>query len=213
MIPIVELRGAIPFAMSKSLWGASALSNWSAFLWAMLGSSLVVPFVALCFVPIINWLKKTKIFRKMAVAIENKVAKHSKKLIDKEDQNQRRKTFWVKVIGVFVFVAVPLPLTGVWTGTAVAVMIGLNFWVSCASVMVGNVVAGLLITLLSSVTDNASTIILIVFGVFLAAVLGWGLIKYLIAKVKSKKESNKVDNVENIVDQNHKEDNNDSVVE
>ena len=60
MLPIIELRGAIPFAMSADFWGANALSNISAFWVSFIGSSLVVPILALIFIPVLNWLKKTK---------------------------------------------------------------------------------------------------------------------------------------------------------
>ena len=56
MVPIIELRGAIPFATSTGFWGNIAMDNWTAFGWSLLGSSLIVPLVALIFIPIINWL-------------------------------------------------------------------------------------------------------------------------------------------------------------
>lgn len=205
LLPIIELRGAIPFAMEKAVWGPHALSNWQAFGWAFLGSSLVVPFVALAFIPIMNWLKRTKWFRSIGEAIENKVKKHSDKMLENKTSENVKKTYWLKMLGVFAFVAVPLPLTGVWTGTAIAVMIGLNFWSACASIILGNLTAGLLITLLSSLFNNASTIILLAFLAIIALMILYALIKWLIKKyIKNNSQSNadttseqKIDNKEN----------------
>lgn len=184
LLPIIELRGAIPFAMEKAVWGPHVLSNWQAFGWAFLGSSLVVPFVALAFIPIINWLKKTKWFKSIGEAIENKVKKHSDKMLENKTEQTSKKAYWLKMFGVFAFVAVPLPLTGVWTGTAIAVMIGLNFWSACASIILGNLTAGLLITLLSSLFDNASTIILLAFLAIIALMILYALVKWLVKKYK-----------------------------
>ena len=66
VVPIIELKGAIPFSMSSQIWGTNALSLVSAFLYGLLGSCLVVPILALIYTPIINWLKKTKLFKKLA---------------------------------------------------------------------------------------------------------------------------------------------------
>lgn len=202
MVPIIELRGAIPFAMESAIWGASALSNWNAMLYSLIGSCLVVPFVALAFEPIIRWLKKTKLFKNMALAIEEKVQKHSSKMMNKQsmDTSSKRKAYWLKMIGVFAFVAVPLPLTGVWTGTAVAVVIGLDFWSTCLSVMSGNLIAGLLITLLSSMFDNASTIILIAFAVIIACIILYAIVKIIIRKIKGNKNK---ENLEEKGENNH----------
>lgn len=197
LLPIIELRGAIPFGMEKAVWGANALSNWQAFGWAFLGSSLVVPFVALAFIPIMNWLKKTKWFRKIGEAIENKVKKHSDKMLENKTDENTKKTYWLKMFGVFAFVAVPLPLTGVWTGTAIAVVIGLNFWSACASIILGNLTAGLLITLLSSLFDNASTIILLAFLAIIALMVLYAFVKWLLKKYKKDNDSLPVTNSTN----------------
>ena len=58
IIPIIELKGAIPFSMSPEIWGSFALPYWEAFFYGLLGSCLIVPILALLYVPIINWLKK-----------------------------------------------------------------------------------------------------------------------------------------------------------
>ena len=87
------------------------------------------------------------------------------------------KKFWLKTLGLFGFVAIPLPLTGVWTGTCIGVMLGFNFWETCAIVIAGNLTAGLIITFICSIFPAFTTIILYVFlGVVVVLAL-YGVIK------------------------------------
>lgn len=178
MFPIIELKGAIPVGMSTDFWGEHALTSMQAFWFSLLGSCLVVPIVALIFTPIIKWMKTTKIFKKLATAIENKVNKSSEKL------SSSNKTTFLKMLGVFVFVAIPLPLTGVWTGTCIAVAIGLKVWQSVVSVVLGNIVAGLLVTFVCSIFPQFTTIIfLVVFAIVIVLLVVW-IIKAFIQKDK-----------------------------
>ena len=102
-LPIIELRGAIPFATNPGFWGEYALTNWSAFAWSLLGSSAVVPILALVFLPLINWLKATKIFKKLATAIENKIKSKTTKIESAEIKNKRfSKGYWKKMLAVFI---------------------------------------------------------------------------------------------------------------
>ncbi len=187
MLPIIELRGAIPFGMSVKFWGAKALSNVSSFLWSFLGSSLVVPIIALIFTPILNWLKKTKLFNKIATKFEERIKSKSAKIENDAENNKKKKSkFWLKAIGLFFFVAVPLPLTGVYTGTCIGVMLGFNFWQNCAIVISGNLCAGLIMTFVCSIFPEFTNIILYVFLGLVVVFAIFGLIKGLIAGKKNK---------------------------
>lgn len=187
MLPIVELRGAIPFGMSTKFWGAKALNNITSFLVSFLGSSLVVPILALIFIPVLNWLKKTKLFNKIATKIESRVKSKTEKIENdaNSDKKNRSKT-WLKALGLFVFVAVPLPLTGVYTGTCIGVMLGFGFWQVCAIVIAGNLCAGLIMTFICSIFPNFTNIILYVFLGLVVVFAVYGLIKSLIVKKKNK---------------------------
>lgn len=165
MFPIIELKGAIPIGMSVDYWGQFALGGTVAFLLSMLGSCMVVPIVALIFTPILNWLKGTKVFRRVGEFIDEKIKKHSSEINQKtaEKNSNNKKSTWIKCLLIFGFVAIPLPLTGVWTGTCVAVAIGLKFWQTCLSVILGNVVAGLIIVFVCSIFPEIVTILSIIF--------------------------------------------------
>lgn len=164
MFPIIELKGAIPIGMSVDYFGEYALDGTSAFLLSLLGSSLVVPIIALIFTPIINWLKRTKLFKRFGEYIDQKVSRHKRDIDSKVDSTRTKtKSTIIKCLLIFGFVAIPLPLTGVWTGTCVAVAVGLNLWQTCLSVILGNVVAGLIIVFVCSVFPEIITILSIVF--------------------------------------------------
>lgn len=191
MVPVVELRGAIPFATNTQIWKNLALSNWQAFGWSLLGSCLIVPVLAGLFLPIIKWLKSTKVFKKFAIWIENIVknkAKSNENAENVEKLQRFTKKWWKRVIETFIFVAVPLPFTGVWTGTCVAVFIGLDFLTSCITVILGNIVAGLLITLILQFFPWLNNWLIYVFIALVVIILLYIIIKAIIHKAKSKNE-------------------------
>ena len=190
MFPLIELKGGIPVGMSADFWGEHALNGTQAFLFALLGSCLVVPILALIFTPIINWLKRTKVFRRLGEMIDQKVKNHSESINNKTStEKSSAKKAWIKCLLIFGFVAIPLPLTGVWTGTCVAVAIGLKFWQTVVSVILGNIVAGLIITCVCSVFPEFTTIIFIIFLAIIACMIVYGLIKYLIGKKRANAEN------------------------
>lgn len=164
MFPLIELKGAIPFGTSVAFWPTGALTAWQAFGWALLGSSLVVPLVAVGFRPLYNWVKDKKFFNKIADFLVGDVVKRS--------TDTARKGFWWRVLAVLLFVAFPVPLTGVWTGTCFAILLGLNFWQTCVCVIAGNAVCGLIVTSVCLVAPQATNYFLYAFlAIILVAVL------------------------------------------
>ncbi len=172
IIPLIELKGAIPFAMDKALWGEHALGSMEAFLYAFLGSIIVVPILALIFKPIYNYIKDKKFFRAIANFLVGDAQKKSEETELKTQEKSKTKAIIIKCFIVFLFVAFPVPLTGVWTGTCLAVLMGLNFWQTCLSVIVGNAVCGLIVAFICMLFPSATNIILIVFlGLILVALI------------------------------------------
>ena len=187
MIPIVELRGAIPFGAAKSMWGENALSLWASFGISVLGSTLVCVILTFLFWPIFNWLKKTKWFKKLADYIENKLNKNSENIENKAKKEQsEKKVFWLKFWGVFVFVAIPLPLTGVWTGTCLGLFLGLSKLHTMTAVISGNLVAGLIMTLVSYFFADNTMIVLLAFLILVVLFVLYEVIKSLVKKHKNK---------------------------
>lgn len=195
MIPIVELRGAIPFGSATAFWGENALSLWQSFLVSVFGSTLVCIVLTFCFWPIFKWLKSTKVFKKVALFIEKKLNRNAEG-IEKKTQSEKdaKKIKWLKLIGIFGFVAIPLPLTGVWTGTCLALFIGLSKKETMITVILGNIVAGLLMTMISYFFADNTMIVFYAFFILVGVFIIYEIIKSVIRKVKAKKEV-KVDKV------------------
>ena len=83
---------------------------------------------------------------------------------------------------LFIFVAIPFPVTGVWTGTAIAVFVGLKFKDAFLPLVLGNLIAGTLITLLTLIfKDYVDLIILILFAIAIIMLI---IFIYKIVKAK-----------------------------
>lgn len=186
LLPIVELRGAVPVAVQMGMeW-------YSAFGLAYLGSSIVAPILLLLLKPVLNLLKRIKFFARFANAVEGMFQDKAKLIAEragKGDTEKREEL--IKFIGVFTFVALPIPLTGVWTGTAVAVFLGLGFWKSLTAILLGNLTAGIIVTLLSVFLSKYIDIVLGVFFIIVLLVLALFIAKVAIRMIKSKRAERK----------------------
>ena len=133
MIPIIELRGAIP------LGAALGLPWWECYVLSVIGNMIPVPFILIFIRKILEWMCRSKIkfFYKMGNWINNKAEKNRAKI--------ERYSFW----GVCLFVALPLPATGAWTGSLVAATIEMKFWKAMLSALIGVMIAGVIMTLAS----------------------------------------------------------------
>jgi len=163
MVPLIELRGAIPIGVKYGL------SYPTAFGLAVLGSSLV-------FFPLFYFCKlilKHRAFIRLKKVLEQRV----KKL------NPDNMTTWQKVLAVFTFVAIPIPMTGVWTGTFVATFLGLRVWWAATAVIAGNLVAaGLILGLTAILGAYLDLFLYILFGV---AIILLGYFIFKLAKAKN----------------------------
>ncbi|MBE6065124.1 COG2426 family protein [Clostridium cochlearium] len=128
-VPIVEQRGAIPMGIF-----AYNMNPILVLIVSFIGSLLPVPFILLLFNSIFKWMKKYKIFEPLNNIIENKIQKNTGKLEK------------YKEIGLIIFVGIPLPTTGLWTGSAVAAFMGLDFKKSFFCAMIGGLISAIVIT-------------------------------------------------------------------
>lgn len=180
IIPIIELRGSIPVGV------AMGMPLWESFLWAWVGSSLVCPILLLILRPVLDWMKKTKWFRSLALAVEGTFRSRADKVV-KESERDDPKKMKKKILGVYAFVAVPLPLTGVWTGSAVAAFLDMPFWKALVSVLLGNLTAGAIVTTLTYFFKDYVDIILTAFLIIVLAVLLFYIIMVVVKIRKNKK--------------------------
>jgi len=133
MIPIIELRGAIP------LGAALGLPLWQSYLLSVVGNILPVPIILLFVKKVLEFMSrcKVKLFNKIANWVYAKAEKNKARI--------EKYSFW----GVAIFVAIPLPMTGAWTGSLVAAMIDMKFVKAVLSALIGVLVAGLIMSLVS----------------------------------------------------------------
>lgn len=188
MIPIVELRGAIPAAMTMGLQPLVAF----ALAWA--GSAIVSPILLLILRPVLNWMKKYKLFASLAHAVEDGFKSKAMKVIGKDgggmlDGAQLKKLERKKMLGVYLFVAFPIPLTGVWTGSAIATFIDIPFWKAMAMVWLGNLTAGGIVTLLAFFLKEHMNTVLDIFFVIVILVLLLFIVRTALKMVKNKKQA------------------------
>jgi len=186
VVPLIELKGGIVFARGAGLDFFLALGL------AYLGSTIV--FIPIYFLlrPILNLLKKIKLIDGLAYKVESyfkdkaddTLKKHAKKN-DKKPLSEKL----LKQLGVFIFVAIPLPMTGAWTGTAIAVFLNLKFKDAILPIVLGNLVAGLIISALAELCLAVWTLKgldYILYGLFVLAVILLVVVIIKIAKQKPK---------------------------
>lgn len=133
MLPIVELRLAVPFGIGMGFPLLPTL------LVAIAGNVMPVPFLILFSQKVLHWLTKFKRIGPFFQKIIDKATKKAAELGNKE--------LW----GLFIFVAIPLPGTGAWTGSLVAAILQLDWKKALLVIFCGIVAAGIIMTVLSAV--------------------------------------------------------------
>lgn len=203
-IPIVEVRGAIPIAISMGFSPIEAL------LYSFFGASLAVPILLLLLKWFLDLLKKWKPIRNLAFSLENVLKDKAKAVEETAIAKGKKKGKDVIenyiLLGLYAFVAVPLPLTGVWTGSAIAVFLNQKFWKSLFSVLLGNFTAAAIVTILSIFLSAYIDIIIGVFFLLVALIFGFFITKVVIKAVKMKKTNQlTTDNQVKFNDQHNKD--------
>ena len=186
-VPLVELKGGIVFARS------CGLDFLLSFLYAYVGSTLVFFPIYFLLRPFLNLIKKIKVFSSIAFKIENYFNSKADQAI-KDDNNSKKglTNLGLKQLGVFIFVAIPLPMTGIWTGTAIAVFLNLKFKDAVLPVIIGNFVAGTIISILAQVCLRLWSIEVldyILYGLFALAIILLVVVIIKISKSKPKTEN------------------------
>lgn len=132
MLPLVELKGSIPIGL------AMGFKPINAYLYSIIGSSIPAIFIILWIMPIFSYMKKKNKLKKIVAWAEKKAKKKEEKIKKYE------------YLGLFLFVAIPFPGTGVWMGSLIASILGLNKKKSLIIVCLGNFIAGIIIYIFSS---------------------------------------------------------------
>lgn len=130
MLPIIELRGAIPVSQ------AMGLPVLESYIVCVLGNMVPVPFIYLFARRFLEWGSAQKHIGKVCTFFLDKGESAGKKL----EANAGKGLF----VALFLFVGVPLPGTGAWTGTLAASILDLDFKRSVAAVLGGVLLAGII---------------------------------------------------------------------
>lgn len=136
MVPLIELRGAIPYAVGFDL------PFWPAYIIAVLGNMIPVPFIYLFARRVLEWGKDKKVIGRFFQYCIKKGNKGGEKL---KETAGTKGIFW----GLLIFVGIPLPGTGAWTGTLAASVLNMDFKSSILAVMLGVILAGILMAIFS----------------------------------------------------------------
>ena len=127
MVPVIELRGALPFGV------AQGLAPLYAALISIAGNLLPIPFLLKLVPRIFDFLRDKKYTKKLIAWLEQKAEKN-RQTIDKYG--------W---LGLYILVAIPLPGTGAWTGALVSSCFKMKFWPSMAAIIAGVITAGAIV--------------------------------------------------------------------
>ena len=132
MVPIIELRGAIPLATAHGLDFRIAIPL------AIIGNLLPVPFIIIFVRKVFAWI------RKHMPKLDGTITKLEDRAKSKSETVQKY-AFW----GLYLFVAIPLPGTGAWTGALAAAFLDMRLKKAFPAAILGVAVAGLLISMIT----------------------------------------------------------------
>lgn len=136
MVPIIELRGAIPVAVGMGL------PLIPSYIICIIGNMLPVPFIYFFARKVLIWGSDKPVIGKFFTFCLEKGEKGGKKL-----QAKAGKGLFVALL---LFVGIPLPGTGAWTGTLAASLLDMDFKSSVVAVMCGVLLAGVIMALISN---------------------------------------------------------------
>lgn len=130
MLPVIELRGALPLAINvfNIAWP-------KAFLIAYIGNMIPAPIILWLLAPVVKLLSKIRIFERFFSWLFDRTRRRSNRMIEKYEE-----------IGLMAFVAIPLPGTGAWTGVLIAFLFGLDYKKSLLIIAIGVFIAGIIVS-------------------------------------------------------------------
>lgn len=143
MVPLVELRGGVPFGIASGIVWYKALPL------CMFANMLPVPIIFFFARKVLEWGADKPVIGKFFSFCLEKGEHGGEKLKAKAGRGL--------YVALLLFVGIPLPGTGAWTGTLAASMLDLDFKKSVAAVMAGVLLAGIIMTVLSQLGLMALT--------------------------------------------------------
>ena len=133
MVPLIELRGAIPAGYAL---GMPMILN---YLVCCIGNILPIPVILIFVKFVLDWMRRSN------VAFFNKVSGF---IYEKAEKNKPKITKYA-TWGLFIFVAIPLPGTGAWTGSLISALLGLRLKNAFPMILLGVLTAGVIMMIIS----------------------------------------------------------------
>lgn len=131
MLPLTELRGAIPIGIAMDL------NPIAVYIASVIGSTIVSIPLILTFRHILNFFRNIDIFLPLVKKVDSKIESGMKRLKS------------ISILGIILFVGIPLPTTGTWTAAAIASILKIRIKTSLLGVLIGNMMSGIIISLIS----------------------------------------------------------------
>ncbi len=135
MLPIVELRGSIPFAAAIDT--IPKITFLEAYPISVIGNVIPVPFIILFFNYFLKIFRNVKFIGPIITKVHNKAVKHADKI--------QKYATW----GLFIFVAIPCPGTGAWTGAVIASVLEMKLKKAFPIIVLGVITSGLIMGFIS----------------------------------------------------------------
>jgi uncharacterized membrane protein len=145
ILPIIELRGAIPVG------AALGIPFYLNYIAAVIGNLLPVPFILLFIPKILDFLARFRFFRPIVEWVRQKAHKYSARILHREggEENRKPRRFGGAFWGLLLFVMIPIPGTGAWTGSLIASLFRLPKRSSFLAILLGVLGAGVIMCLAS----------------------------------------------------------------
>ena len=131
MLPLTELRGAIPIGIAMDL------NPIAVYVASVIGSTIVSIPLILTFRHILNFFRNIDIFLPLVKKVDSKIESGMKRLKS------------ISILGIILFVGIPLPTRGSWTAAAIASILKMRIKTSLLGVLIGNMMSGIIVSLIS----------------------------------------------------------------
>ena len=131
MLPLTELRGAIPIGI------AMGLNPIGTYIASVIGSTIVSIPLIFTFRHILNFFRNIDIFLPFVKKIDNKIERGMRRLKS------------ISILGIILFVGIPLPTTGTWTASAIASILKMRIKTALIGILIGNLISGIIVSLIS----------------------------------------------------------------
>lgn len=144
MLPVVELRGGIPFGVASL-----GLPYPAAFVSAVIGNLLPAPFIVVYIRRVFQWMRRR--LPRLGGMVDS---------LEKKAHLKGQKVSRYQYLGLYLFVAIPLPGTGAWTGALAAAFLDMRLRRAMPSIVLGVLTAGCIMTVLTHMGVNAFSVAL-----------------------------------------------------